>query len=54
MLTITVKTNCVDTTITNLLENKEETPMEATAISTFGPSKIGSYSSGPAPTLKVR
>lgn len=46
------KTNCVDTTITNLLENKEETSMEATGISTFGPSKISSYSSGPAPTLK--
>lgn len=46
------KTNCVDTTITNLLENKEETSMEAAGISTFGPSKINSYSSGPAPTLK--
>ncbi|XP_026214262.1 ancient ubiquitous protein 1 [Anabas testudineus] len=46
-----VKTNCVDTTITNLLENKEETPMEATGTSTFG-SKISSCSSGSAPTIK--
>ncbi|XP_036933282.1 lipid droplet-regulating VLDL assembly factor AUP1 [Acanthopagrus latus] len=46
------KTNCVDTTITNLLENKEETQMEATGMSTFGPSKSSSYSCGPAPTIK--
>ncbi|KAG7223583.1 hypothetical protein INR49_028476 [Caranx melampygus] len=47
------KTNCVDTTITNLLENKEETPLEATGTSTFGSSKMSSYSSGPcAPTIK--
>ncbi|XP_070769423.1 lipid droplet-regulating VLDL assembly factor AUP1 isoform X2 [Enoplosus armatus] len=46
------KTNCVDTTITNLLENKEETPMEATGMSTFGPSKSGSYCSDSAPTIK--
>uniref|UniRef100_A0A3Q0R975 Lipid droplet-regulating VLDL assembly factor AUP1 n=1 Tax=Amphilophus citrinellus TaxID=61819 RepID=A0A3Q0R975_AMPCI len=46
------KTNCVDTTITNLLENKEETPMEGMGMSAFGPSTISSYSSGPAPTLK--
>lgn len=46
------KTNCVDTTITNLLENKEEMPMGATGTSTFGPSKNSSYSSGPAPTIK--
>ncbi|XP_029368339.1 lipid droplet-regulating VLDL assembly factor AUP1 isoform X1 [Echeneis naucrates] len=45
------KTNCVDTTITNLLENKDET-LEATATSTFGPSKISSYSSGSPPTIK--
>ncbi|AWP12470.1 putative ancient ubiquitous protein 1 isoform 2 [Scophthalmus maximus] len=47
------KTNCVDTTITNLLESKEESPMEATGTATFGPSKISSYSSGPSPTIKV-
>lgn len=46
------KTNCIDTTITNLLENKEETQMEATGMSTFGPSKSSSYSCGPAPTIK--
>ncbi|XP_076595798.1 lipid droplet-regulating VLDL assembly factor AUP1 [Chaetodon auriga] len=46
------KTNCVDTTITNLLESKEETQMEATGTSTFGPSKSSSYSSGHAPTIK--
>ncbi|KAM9309429.1 lipid droplet-regulating VLDL assembly factor AUP1 [Pholidichthys leucotaenia] len=46
------KTNCVDTTITNLLDIKEETQMEATGMSTFGPSKMSSYSSGPAPNLK--
>ncbi|XP_073343320.1 lipid droplet-regulating VLDL assembly factor AUP1 [Pagrus major] len=46
------KTNCVDTTITNLLENKEEAQMEATGTSTFGPSKSSSYSCGPAPTIK--
>ncbi|XP_018525267.1 lipid droplet-regulating VLDL assembly factor AUP1 [Lates calcarifer] len=46
------KTNCVDTTITNLLENKEESPMEASGTSTFGPSKISPYSSGSAPTIK--
>ncbi|XP_055368252.1 lipid droplet-regulating VLDL assembly factor AUP1 isoform X2 [Betta splendens] len=45
------KTNCVDTTITNLLENKEESSMEATGTSTFG-SKLSSYSSGSAPTIK--
>lgn len=41
------KTNCVDTTITNLLENKEEASMEASGTSTF--SSL-SYSS--APTIK--
>uniref|UniRef100_A0A7N9AT76 Lipid droplet-regulating VLDL assembly factor AUP1 n=1 Tax=Mastacembelus armatus TaxID=205130 RepID=A0A7N9AT76_9TELE len=46
------KTNCVDTTITNLLENKEETPTEATGASVFGPSKISSYSPGSATTIK--
>uniref|UniRef100_A0A1A7Z196 Lipid droplet-regulating VLDL assembly factor AUP1 n=2 Tax=Iconisemion striatum TaxID=60296 RepID=A0A1A7Z196_9TELE len=34
------KTNCVDTTITNLLENKDE----ATGASTFGASSISSFS----------
>ncbi|KAM6923861.1 lipid droplet-regulating VLDL assembly factor AUP1 [Xenentodon cancila] len=46
------KTNCVDTTITNLLENKEEATMEATGMSTFGASSISSFSSGSAPTIK--
>lgn len=46
------KTNCVDTTITNLLENKEETTVEASGPSTFGPSKISAYSSGSAFTIK--
>ncbi|KAK2849490.1 hypothetical protein Q5P01_009324 [Channa striata] len=45
------KTNCVDTTITNLLENKEETSLEATGMSAFGP-KISSYSSSSSPTMK--
>lgn len=43
------KTNCVDTTITNLLENKEE-PMEASGASSFS-SSPGSFSSSP-PTIK--
>lgn len=46
------KTNCVDTTITNLLENKDEGPMEATGTSTFGSSRNSSYSSCSAPTIK--
>ncbi|XP_069568250.1 lipid droplet-regulating VLDL assembly factor AUP1 [Brachyistius frenatus] len=46
------KTNCVDTTITNLLENKDEAPMEASGTLTFGASKIRSYSSVSAPTIK--
>ncbi|XP_047441712.1 lipid droplet-regulating VLDL assembly factor AUP1 [Mugil cephalus] len=46
------KTNCVDTTITNLLESKEEASVEATGMSTFGASKISHYSSGSAPTIK--
>lgn len=50
----TAKTNCVDTTITNLLENREDAPMEATGMSTFEPSKSSPYSSGSAPTIKVR
>ncbi|XP_072296014.1 lipid droplet-regulating VLDL assembly factor AUP1 [Eucyclogobius newberryi] len=43
------KTNCVDTTITNLLENKEET-LEASGTSAFS-SALGSFSSS-APTIK--
>ncbi|XP_029963631.1 lipid droplet-regulating VLDL assembly factor AUP1 [Salarias fasciatus] len=46
------KTDCVDTTITNLLENKEEAGFEATGTSTFGASRTSSYSSGSATTLK--
>ncbi|XP_008325735.1 lipid droplet-regulating VLDL assembly factor AUP1 [Cynoglossus semilaevis] len=48
-----VKTNCVDTTITNLLENKEELQMEAIGgvSSGSGPPKMNS-SAGPAPDLK--
>lgn len=43
------KTNCVDTTITNLLENKEEV-MEASGASAFG-SSLASFSCS-APTIK--
>ncbi|XP_055015060.1 lipid droplet-regulating VLDL assembly factor AUP1 isoform X2 [Boleophthalmus pectinirostris] len=43
------KTNCVDTTITNLLENKEE-PLEASGTSAFS-STLSSFSSS-APTIK--
>ncbi|XP_047210422.1 lipid droplet-regulating VLDL assembly factor AUP1 [Girardinichthys multiradiatus] len=46
------KTNCVDTTITNLLENKEEASMEATGTSTCGASRINSFPSGSSPTIK--
>ncbi|XP_060935283.1 lipid droplet-regulating VLDL assembly factor AUP1 [Limanda limanda] len=46
------KTNCVDTTITNLLENREETPMEATGTSTFETSNVYSGSPGSEPTMK--
>lgn len=53
VLFCTAKTNCVDTTITNLLENKEEMLVEATGTSAFGTSKSSSYSSGSAPTIKV-
>ncbi|KAF3837987.1 hypothetical protein F7725_009755 [Dissostichus mawsoni] len=35
------ETNCVDTTITNLLESKEEGPMEATGTSTLLPNVSG-------------
>lgn len=51
-LLLSAKTNCVDTTITNLLESKDETPIEATGTLTFGPLN-SSYSSGSAPTMKV-
>lgn len=47
------KTNCIDTTITNLLESKEDMQLDAAEISTFGPSTGSSYSSASAPTLKV-
>ncbi|XP_074530293.1 lipid droplet-regulating VLDL assembly factor AUP1 [Halichoeres trimaculatus] len=46
------KTNCVDATITNLLENKEETLTEATGASSLGSSRNNSFSSGLAPTIK--
>ncbi|XP_028315060.1 lipid droplet-regulating VLDL assembly factor AUP1 [Gouania willdenowi] len=46
------KTNCVDTTITNLLENKEEAAMEAFGLSMYGASKRSSYSAGSTSTLK--
>ncbi|NP_001133804.1 ancient ubiquitous protein 1 [Salmo salar] len=50
-----VQTNCVDTTITNLLESTEEFPLEATggATSAPGPSwRSLSVSATPAPTIK--
>ncbi|TNM99084.1 lipid droplet-regulating VLDL assembly factor AUP1 [Takifugu flavidus] len=46
------KTNCIDTTITNLLEIKEDTQLEAAEIATSGASKGGSHSSASAPTIK--
>lgn len=46
------KTNCVDTTITNLLENKEDAAMEDTGTSTFGASRTSPYSTESASTLK--
>ncbi|KAM9850243.1 LOW QUALITY PROTEIN: lipid droplet-regulating VLDL assembly factor AUP1 [Aulostomus maculatus] len=46
------KTNCVDATITNLLENKDQTPVEASDTSTSGPSKSSTYPSASAPTIK--
>ncbi|XP_056295269.1 lipid droplet-regulating VLDL assembly factor AUP1 [Pseudoliparis swirei] len=45
------KTNCVDTTITNLLEHKDEGPMEATGTTSSGSSRNSSYPSGPTPTI---
>lgn len=48
------KTNCVDTTITNLLEHKDEGPMEATGTTSSGSSRNSSYPSGPTPTITVR
>ncbi|XP_037833270.1 lipid droplet-regulating VLDL assembly factor AUP1 [Kryptolebias marmoratus] len=45
------KTNCVDTTITNLLENKEDAVADASGMSTFGASKI-SFSSVSSSTIK--
>ncbi|XP_014895982.1 lipid droplet-regulating VLDL assembly factor AUP1 [Poecilia latipinna] len=46
------KTNCVDTTITNLLENREEASMEATETSAYGASRISSFPSGSSPAIK--
>uniref|UniRef100_A0A146MZT2 Lipid droplet-regulating VLDL assembly factor AUP1 n=1 Tax=Fundulus heteroclitus TaxID=8078 RepID=A0A146MZT2_FUNHE len=46
------KTNCVDATITNLLESKEEASAGATGTSTFGSSRISSFPSGSSPTIK--
>lgn len=46
------KTNCVDATITNLLENKEEAQMEASGTSSLESSRNSSFSSGLAPTIK--
>ncbi|XP_034037737.1 ancient ubiquitous protein 1 [Thalassophryne amazonica] len=47
-----VKTNCVDATITNLLENKDEAQMEATGMSAFGSSQSMACSSGLTSTIK--
>ncbi|XP_020357878.1 ancient ubiquitous protein 1-like [Oncorhynchus kisutch] len=50
-----VQTNCVDTTITNLLESTEEFPLEATGASTSAPGpswRSLSFSAAPAPTIK--
>ncbi|XP_064874657.1 lipid droplet-regulating VLDL assembly factor AUP1-like isoform X2 [Oncorhynchus nerka] len=50
-----VQTNCVDTTITNLLESTEEFPLEATGGSTSAPGpswRSLSFSAAPAPTIK--
>ncbi|XP_054648750.1 lipid droplet-regulating VLDL assembly factor AUP1 isoform X1 [Dunckerocampus dactyliophorus] len=46
------KTNCVDITITNLLENKEEASVEDTGMSSFGASMNSTHTSGSAPTIK--
>ncbi|KAM8848238.1 lipid droplet-regulating VLDL assembly factor AUP1 [Synchiropus picturatus] len=46
-----VKTNCVDTTITNLLENKDESQAEASGTSFEAP-KSSSYCSTSAATIK--
>lgn len=50
---VTAKTNCVNVTITNLLENKEESSAEDTEGSLFGGSVNGPYSSASAQTIKV-
>lgn len=47
------KTNCIDTTITNLLEIKEDMQLEAAEIAACGASKGSSHSSASAPTIKV-
>ncbi|KAF6739343.1 Ancient ubiquitous protein 1 [Oryzias melastigma] len=46
------KTNCVDTTITNLLENKEDAAVEASGASAYEASSVGSRSSGSASAIK--
>jgi len=46
------KTNCIDTTITNLLETPEESPEEASAASAFGPPRHSWDSSAPISTVK--
>ncbi|XP_015238856.1 PREDICTED: ancient ubiquitous protein 1 [Cyprinodon variegatus] len=46
------QTNCVDTTITNLLEHKDDGSADATGASAFGASSIGSFPSGSSPSLK--
>ncbi|XP_004073612.1 ancient ubiquitous protein 1 [Oryzias latipes] len=46
------KTNCVDTTITNLLENKEDAEVEASGTSAYGASSVACLSSGPASAIK--
>ncbi|XP_061757490.1 lipid droplet-regulating VLDL assembly factor AUP1 isoform X2 [Nerophis ophidion] len=46
------KTNCVDHTITNLLENRAEASVEETGTSSFGASMNSTYSSSSAPTTK--
>ncbi|XP_061689977.1 protein farnesyltransferase/geranylgeranyltransferase type-1 subunit alpha isoform X3 [Syngnathoides biaculeatus] len=46
------KTNCVNITITNLLENNEESSVEVTETSLFGASVNSSYSSSCSPTIK--
>ncbi|XP_061901283.1 lipid droplet-regulating VLDL assembly factor AUP1 isoform X1 [Entelurus aequoreus] len=46
------KTNCVDLTITNLLENRAEASVEEIGTSSFGASMNSTYSSSSTPTTK--